>query len=166
MSETDTPAAEKRTNARSSIDLAAKTLTISLNGASNTYDLKKLPENAATWAMGRGVMLRLQRTETPVSAFDDLCAGNIPAERAAGEKPLSLSDQAIALMLRDGLAKREGVTKKDRAAHEALLERAIATVRGMPKEKKAVEHKTREVIGYIASLRQAQAPQSSLLDGE
>lgn len=163
--ETDTTTLKTKTpRIRSTVDVIAKTLTI-LNGDEATvYDLSKLPQNAIWWAVGRAVGTRIGSSETPQSAFDDLVAGNVPTDRVAGEKELSILDQAIALVIRDTLAKREGIVKKDKAAYGALFVRATATVREMAVEKKKIEHKTREVLAYIGSLRSAQAPQSSLLD--
>ena len=164
MNDETTPAAADPRGS-SVIDVAAKTLTLTASdGTTATYNLANLPADVAVFMTARGVALRLSKHADPAAAWAELVAGKLPSERSAKPKEKSIGDQAIALALRDEIAKARDVKKNDKAGFAALLEEAAKVVEGMDKAKKAAARETAAVLSYIASLKAASAPQTSLLD--
>lgn len=156
---------EKKQRARSVIDIDNKKLTmIGEDGAATLYDLAALPANTTTYAIGRGVALRLGSVTDQSAEWAKLMAGTLPTERAAGVQAPSLTDQAIALAMRDELATAREIKKNDKTAYAGLLDEATAMVAKLEKAKKLTYRTDRRVIVYTASLKATAAPQMSLLE--
>ena len=149
----------------SSVDVASKTLTMTAaDGSAATFDLAKLPDAVMVFLAGRGAAQRLGRVEDPAAEWAKLVSGDVKIERSAKTREPSLTDQAIALGIRDELAAQRGVKKSDKAAYAELLTEAQGVVAGMDKPKKMAARQMGAVLSHIAALKGASAPAKSLLD--